>query len=176
MEAPEVNISGAPPTMYKTTATLTLCLLLSAGCSDPTSDPPAAVKGDVTGISVEFISSEIKTRAMFHAPADGVAKFRVTNRVGRPLQFWGVNGESPVVRIAAWDGAVWVEKEPPWIECATGLDVGTLESGASEEIHVYLPASGIEYRVGVGYWEDQTDAHPPWGEWTWNWSDPLVLR
>jgi hypothetical protein len=49
------------------------------------------------------------------------AVFRLANLDKKPIAFSGVNGTSPVFRQRYMSVYGWVEREPAWIEGATGL-------------------------------------------------------
>lgn len=145
----------------------TLLALTAWSCAPA---PREAVE-DARDEVVVTVDPAVPRRGMFPPSVPGV-RVTVTNRGATPRGFYGLDGEEPVTRLAVRDGARWVEREPLWLECGTGLGDGTLAPGASATCELSLPAIEGVYRVGVGTWPADAPS-PDWRGWRWSWSAPV---
>ena len=141
------------------------------GCGSGNTEEPGASPP----LRISWVSLRPKSRALFGEPDAARATLSVTNVSTDVLAFWGVNGIEPVTRLAVRDGERWVEGEPSWIECGTGLYVGALGPGQTAMVEVYIPMAEKEYRVGVGCWPALSEEAPPWSSWSWAWSESMLV-
>src|SRR5687768_16774638 len=113
----------------------------TACCARPT-DPTV----DASPVLVELLT----VRPGLYEPT---VIYRVLNTSDHPLAYRGSQANrAPVSRVAIQSDGRWVEREPAWIECSTGLEYCTLEPGAEVSLELTTPRPDLPLRVGVGTW------------------------
>jgi len=145
-------------------------LVLFFGCRPAELPVEEAEPEPASYLGVELVSTSVERASTFNQ-SSGVAVFRIANRSGRELAFWGRNGETPVPRLAVRGEDRWIGEAPG--RCGLGMESGRLAAGATLEVPVSVPAIGPTYRVGFGCWVPSADAMPDLSSWLWTWSDPL---
>lgn len=136
----------------------------AAACTDrlEQSTAPASVRVEL--VTVEQGLHEAK------------ATYRVVNGSGRAMAYQGYFGGVPVSRLAIQSEGKWIERRPVWSWCSLGEDFFTLESGAEAKFEVRAQRPDLPMRVGVGTWAPVDGDPPDWMDWSWAWSDAVVVE
>ena len=148
--------------------TLSLALATLVGCSTG-----EAVELGNTPV-VELVRVEREVRPIMNEEHI-VARFQLVNASDAPIAFRGVNGVDPIYRHRYSVDGEWVEGEPLWWGCGTGLDEGVLAIGGVAEFEVWVERPDLPLEVGVGYWDSSLDEIPDWDAWSWIWAEPVVV-
>ena len=112
-----------------------LLAILAAACSRSSSVPD---ENAGSALAIEHVSTELEAPLLLGVPESRL-RFRVSNPTATPLSILGVNGRVPVCRVGVRsDNRAWVEREPTWVECGTGLYVGSMDPGVEVEVEVQL--------------------------------------
>ncbi len=145
--------------------TAVVCIAAWTACCARPTDPTV----DASPVLVELLT----VKPGLYEPT---ATYRVVNNSDHALAYRGSAADkAPVLRLAIQSNGKWVEREPAWAGCGTGLEYLTLEPGAEISLELKSPRPDLPMRVGIGTWDPVDGAPPMWKEWTWTWSAAKVL-